>query len=164
MPVIFLTSKVDEIDEVLALRMGADDYLKKSVSRCLLVERIRVLLRRSTLVHDRIDSEPPIQRGDLWLDQARHECTWQGINIHLTPTELLLLKSLALRPGHVKSRSQLMGSAYSDHADADDSSINSRVKRLRKKFKMVDPNFAQIETLYNVGYRFVDSRERVPVS
>ena len=164
MPVIFLTAKGDEVDEVLALRMGADDYLKKPVSQRLLAERIRVLLRRSTLVHDSIDGEASIQRGDLWLDPARHQCTWQGVDIHLTVTEFLLLKSLALRPGHIKSRGQLTDSAFSDRPYADDGRIDSHVKRLRKKFKMVDPNFAQIQTLYSAGYRFRDTREPVPAS
>ena len=162
MPVIFLTSKVDEVDEVLALRMGADGYLKKSVSQCVLAERIRVLLRRPIRARDVIESELPIQRGELWLDTVGHQCTWQGMDVHLTATELLLLKSLVLRPGHVKSRSQLMDCANSDRTYVDDGSIASHVKRLRKKFKMIDPNFAQIQTLYNVGYQFCDTAEPAP--
>jgi two-component system response regulator ChvI len=162
MPVIFLAAKIDEVDEVLALRMGANDYLKKSVSRRILAERIRVLLRRAPRAQDLSDGEPPIRRGDLWLDMARHQCTWKGLAVHLTATEVRLLQLLALRPGHVKSRDQLMDGAFSDRGYADASSINSHVKRLRQKFKMIDPNFEQIESLYGIGYRFCDARERVP--
>jgi two-component system response regulator ChvI len=159
MPVIFLTSKDDEVDEVLGLRMGADDYIKKPFSQRLLVERIRALLRRGELARGGVDGdgEPVIQRGDLTLDPARHQCMWQGTSVDLTVTEFLILKSLAVRPGHVKSRDQLMDSAYGEHIYVDDRTIDSHIKRLRKKFKAVDGNFAQIETLYGVGYRY---RER----
>ncbi len=158
MPVILLTSKDDEIDEVLGLRMGADDYIKKPFSQRLLIERIRALLRRDELTRGTGgEAEPAIQRGDLRLDPARHQCTWKGGNVDLTVTEFLLLKSLALRPGHVKSRDQLMDSAYGEHIYVDDRTIDSHVKRLRKKFKAVDSEFAQIETLYGVGYRYRDS-------
>ncbi len=157
MPVIFLTSKDDEVDEVLGLRMGADDYIKKPFSQRLLVERIRALLRRGELARGTGgEAEPAIQRGELRLDPARHQCTWKGQNIDLTVTEFLLLKSLALRPGHVKSRDQLMDSAYGEHIYVDDRTIDSHVKRLRKKFKAADSEFAQIETLYGVGYRYRD--------
>jgi len=157
MPVIFLTSKDDEVDEVLGLRMGADDYIKKPFSQRLLVERIRALLRRGELARGvGGEAEPAIQRGELRLDPARHQCTWKGLNVDLTVTEFLLLKSLALRPGHVKSRDQLMDSAYGEHIYVDDRTIDSHVKRLRKKFKAADPDFAQIETLYGVGYRYRD--------
>ncbi len=158
MPVIFLTSKDDEVDEVLGLRMGADDYIKKPFSQRLLVERIRALLRRGELAHGTGgDAEPAIQRGELRLDPARHHCTWKGQNVDLTVTEFLLLKSLALRPGHVKSRDQLMDGAYGEHIYVDDRTIDSHVKRLRKKFKVADTDFAQIETLYGVGYRYRDT-------
>ena len=158
MPVIFLTSKDDEVDEVLGLRMGADDYIKKPFSQRLLVERIRALLRRGELARGGEESqgEPVIQRGDLRLDPARHQCAWKGETIDLTVTEFLLLKSLALRPGHVKSRDQLMDGAYGEHIYVDDRTIDSHIKRLRKKFKAVDASFAQIETLYGVGYRYRD--------
>jgi len=157
MPIIFLTSKDDEVDEVLGLRMGADDYIKKPFSQRLLVERIRALLRRGELSRGTGgEAEPAIQRGELRLDPARHQCTWRGQNIDLTVTEFLLLKSLALRPGHVKSRDQLMDSAYGEHIYVDDRTIDSHVKRLRKKFKAADSDFAQIETLYGVGYRYRD--------
>jgi len=158
MPVIFLTSKDDEVDEMLGLRMGADDYIKKPFSQRLLVERIRALLRRGELARGHSgEIEPPVQRGHLRLDPARHQCTWKGENVDLTVSEFLLLKSLALRPGHVKSREQLMDSAYGEHIYLDDRTIDSHVKRLRKKFKVVDPDFAQIETLYGVGYRYRDN-------
>ena len=158
MPVIFLTSKDDEVDEVLGLRMGADDYIKKPFSQRLLVERIRALLRRGELARGHGgEAEPAIQRGELRLDPGRHQCTWKGQNVDLTVTEFLLLKSLALRPGHVKSRDQLMDSAYGEHIYVDDRTIDSHVKRLRKKFKAVDTDFAQIETLYGVGYRYRDT-------
>ena len=159
MPVIFLTSKDDEIDEVLGLRMGADDYIKKPFSQRLLIERIRALLRRQELAQDETDpkSEATIIRGDLILDGARHLCTWKGLAVALTVTEFLILKSLSNRPGHVKNRDQLMDAAYGDAIYVDDRTIDSHIKRLRKKFKMADPAFEQIETLYGVGYRYRDA-------
>ena len=159
MPVIFLTSKDDEVDEVLGLRMGADDYIKKPFSQRLLVERIRALLRRGEIARGGADAqaEPVIQRGDLTLDPGRHQCTWKTQDVDLTVTEFLILKSLAIRPGHVKSRDQLMDSAYGEHIYVDDRTIDSHIKRLRKKFKVVDTDFAQIETLYGVGYRYRDT-------
>jgi len=158
MPVIFLTSKDDEVDEVLGLRMGADDYIKKPFSQRLLVERIRALLRRGEIARGGADiqAEPVIQRGDLTLDPGRHQCTWKSQDVDLTVTEFLILKSLAVRPGHVKSRDQLMDSAYGEHIYVDDRTIDSHIKRLRKKFKAVDTDFVQIETLYGVGYRYRD--------
>jgi two-component system response regulator ChvI len=158
-PVIFLTSKDDEIDEVLGLRLGADDYIKKPFSQRLLIERIRALLRRDAIAEGRANGEPNslLVRGDLVLDAARHVCTWKGGAIDLTVTEFLLVKALAQRPGHVKTRDQLMDAAYGEHIYVDDRTIDSHIKRLRKKFKAVDPDFAQIETLYGVGYRYRDS-------
>jgi two-component system response regulator ChvI len=158
MPVIFLTSKDDEVDEVLGLRMGADDYIRKPFSQRLLIERIRALLRRDAIAEGRAYGEPNsmLVRGDLMLDGARHVCTWKGEKIDLTVTEFLLVKALAQRPGHVKSRDQLMDAAYGEHIYVDDRTIDSHIKRLRKKFKAVDPEFAQIETLYGVGYRYRD--------
>ncbi len=157
-PVIFLTSKDDEVDELLGLRMGADDYIKKPFSQRLLIERIRALIRREELSRDRDETqgEPVIVRGQLVLDPARHLCTWQGGQVELTVTEFLILKSLAQRPGHVKNRDQLMDAAYGEHIYVDDRTIDSHIKRLRKKFKSVDGEFAQIETLYGVGYRYRD--------
>jgi two-component system, OmpR family, response regulator ChvI len=154
MPVIFLTSKDEELDEVLGLRMGADDYIRKPFSQRLLTERVRVLLRRGDPAQRKGEAEPPIDRGDLRLEPARHECMWKGQKVALTVTEFLLLKSLAMRPGLVKSREQLMQDAYGDHIYVDDRTIDSHVKRLRKKVKIIDPNFGQIETLYGVGYRY----------
>ena len=157
-PVIFLTSKDDEVDELLGLRMGADDYIKKPFSQRLLIERIRALIRRGELAREREDppGEPVIVRGRLILDPARHLCTWNSEPVELTVTEFLILKSLAHRPGHVKNRDQLMDAAYGEHIYVDDRTIDSHIKRLRKKFKAVDADFAQIETLYGVGYRYRD--------
>jgi two-component system, OmpR family, response regulator ChvI len=159
MPVIFLTSKDDEVDEVLGLRMGADDYIKKPFSQRLLIERIRALLRREQMRQDKGSADPAsvIVRGDLLLDPARHACAWKGQPIELTVTEFLLVKALAIRPGHVKSRDQLMDAAYGEHIYVDDRTIDSHIKRLRKKFKAIDTEFGQIETLYGVGYRYRDA-------
>ena len=159
MPVIFLTSKDDEVDEVLGLRMGADDYIKKPFSQRLLIERIRALLRREQMRQDKGTADPGsvIVRGDLLLDPARHACAWKGQPIELTVTEFLLVKALAVRPGHVKSRDQLMDAAYGEHIYVDDRTIDSHIKRLRKKFKAIDTDFGQIETLYGVGYRYRDA-------
>jgi two-component system response regulator ChvI len=160
LPVIFLTSKDDEIDEVLGLRMGADDYIKKPFSQRLLIERIRALLRRGK--DDKTDepsvgAEPPVVRGELVLDSQRHLCTWKAEPVQLTVTEFLILKALAARPGHVKNRDQLMDAAYGEHIYVDDRTIDSHIKRLRKKFKAQDDNFNQIETLYGVGYRYKEA-------
>ena len=158
-PVIFLTSKDDEVDEVLGLRMGADDYITKPFSQRLLIERIRALLRREKLSQDETadtGAEKPLARGSLMLDPARHLCTWKGESVSLTVTEFLILKALAQRPGHVKNRDQLMDAAYGEHIYVDDRTIDSHIKRLRKKFKAVDKEFGQIETLYGVGYRYKD--------
>ena len=160
MPVIFLTSKDDEVDQVMGLRMGADDYITKPFSQRLLVERIRALLRRRDLIQgvtgpaSGAAAEPPMLRGDLTLDVERHACEWKGTPVTLTVTEFMLLKALAQRPGMVKSRDQLMDLAYGESIYVDDRTIDSHVKRLRKKFKSVDPEFSQIETLYGLGYRY----------
>jgi two-component system, OmpR family, response regulator ChvI len=159
MPVIFLTSKDDEVDEVLGLRMGADDYIKKPFSQRLLIERIRALLRRETVSREGPQgaaADTMISRGELVLDSGRHLCTWKGQIVDLTVTEFLLLKALASRPGHVKNRDQLMDAAYGESIYVDDRTIDSHIKRLRKKFKAVDAEFAEIETLYGVGYRYRD--------
>lgn len=158
MPVIFLTSKDDEIDELQGLRMGADDYIRKPFSQRLLIERIRTLLRREALNAGKGPAEPGsvLVRGELVLDNARHSCSWKGKEIDLTVTEYLLVKALAQRPGHVKNRDQLMDAAYGEHIYVDDRTIDSHIKRLRKKFKVSDPDFAQIETLYGVGYKYRD--------
>jgi len=151
MPVIFLTSKDEEIDEVLGLRMGADDYVRKPFSQRLLIERIRTLLRRA----DRTEGAQPeevIVRGDLRLDATRHLCTWKGKQVGLTVTEFLIVKALALRPGHVKTRDQLIDGAYGENVYVDDRTVDSHIKRLRRKFKDVDAEFSAIETLYGMGY------------
>jgi two-component system response regulator ChvI len=156
LPVIFLTSKDEEVDEVLGLRMGADDYIRKPFSLRLLIERIRALLRRQEQVKGQSEgpSDQIIARGPLLLDQQRHQCSWNGQAVALTVTEFLILKALAMRPGHVKSRDQLMDAAYGESIYVDDRTIDSHIKRLRKKFKAVDNGFQQVETLYGVGYRF----------
>ena len=158
MPVIFLTSKDDELDEMLGLRMGADDYIKKPFSQKLLIERIRALLRRRSIDKgNKIDESDLIIRGNLTLDNSRHQCTWQGKLVDLTVTEFLLIGSLASRPGFVKNRDQLMDAAYGENIYVDDRTIDSHIKRLRKKFKSVDPEFSNIETLYGVGYRYSET-------
>lgn len=156
LPVIFLTSKDDEVDEVIGLRMGADDYITKPFSQRLLIERIRALLRRQQLQQNEPDtpSEEITQRGDLRLDDSRHLCTWKEKPVNLTVTEYLLVKALATRPGHVKNRDQLIDLAYGENIYVDDRTIDSHIKRVRKKFKSVDTDFNQIETLYGIGYRY----------
>lgn len=159
LPVIFLTSKDDEIDEVLGLRMGADDYMKKPFSQRLLVERIRALLRRQEAIAgdalpDATEEKEVMVRGQLTMDPLRHAVTWKGGEVTLTVTEFLLLQALAQRPGFVKSRDQLMGVAYDDQVYVDDRTIDSHIKRLRKKMRSADNEFSAIETLYGIGYRY----------
>lgn len=158
MPVIFLTSKDDEIDEVLGLRMGADDYVKKPFSQRLLVERIRALLRRQEAVDGDAAGNGPeaklMERGELRMDPLRHSVSWKGKDVSLTVTEFLLLQALAQRPGFVKSRDQLMDVAYDDQVYVDDRTIDSHIKRLRKKMRTADDDFSAIETLYGIGYRY----------
>lgn len=157
MPIIFLTSKDDEIDEVLGLRMGADDYVKKPFSQRLLVERIRALLRRKQAIEtgeEGTEDAKVIVRGNLEMDPLRHSVKWKGMDVTLTVTEFLLLQALAQRPGVVKSRDQLMDVAYDDQVYVDDRTIDSHIKRLRKKMRSVDPEFSSIETLYGIGYKY----------
>ena len=158
MPVIFLTSKDDEIDEILGLRMGADDYVRKPFSQRLLVERIRALIRRQdAFASDKAGDTEDIklmERGDLQMDPLRHIVTWKGNNVSLTVTEFLLLQALAQRPGFVKSRDQLMDVAYDDQVYVDDRTIDSHINRLRKKMRIADGEFSAIETLYGIGYRY----------
>jgi len=161
-PVIFLTSKDTEIDEALGLAMGADDYIGKPFSQRLLIERIRAVLRRAASrkglppAEGEADPGPAIVRGRLRMDPARHRVNWgeSVVDVALTVTEFLILEALAARPGFVKSRDQLMDAAYQDDVYVDDRTIDSHIKRLRKKFRVVDPAFKAIETLYGVGYRF----------
>ena len=160
LPVIFLTSKDDEIDEALGLAMGADDYIGKPFSQRLLIARIRAVLRRTASRRGdapEAGAEPPreiITRGRLVMDPARHRVTWAGRELQLTVTEFMILDALAARPGFVKSRDSLMDAAYQDDVYVDDRTIDSHIKRLRKKFREVDDDFKAIETLYGVGYRF----------
>ena len=160
LPVIFLTSKDDEIDELFGLKMGADDFIKKPFSQRLLVERVKAVLRRSGAVNDNAGKPATgaearnLERGNLVMDQERHTCTWKGKGVTLTVTEFLILYALAQRPGVVKSRDALMDAAYDDQVYVDDRTIDSHIKRLRKKFKAEDDSFDMIETLYGVGYRF----------
>ena len=153
LPVIFLTSKDDEVDEALGLRIGADDYIKKPFSQRLLIERIKALLRRVNISSE-IDPDALITRGDLVMDTSRHSSKWKGDDVKLTVTEFLILKDLSQRSGMVKTRDQLMDAAYGETIYVDDRTIDSHIKRLRKKFRLVDKKFDQIETLYGVGYRY----------
>jgi two-component system response regulator ChvI len=161
MPVIFLTSKDDELDEALGLAMGADDYITKPFSQRLLIARIRALLRRQDLSRnassggaDAADEVPLLDRGRLVMDPARHKVRWDDKDVTLTVTEFLILEALAQRPGVVKSRNQLLDIAYHDDVYVDDRTIDSHIKRIRRKFRATDSEFDAIETLYGVGYRF----------
>ncbi|MGA0605861.1 response regulator transcription factor [Phenylobacterium sp. VNQ135] len=166
LPVIILTSKDEEIDEILGFNLGADDYIHKPFSQRLLIERVKAVLRRAgrgeedTVVGPAAAADAgarAIKRGKLTLDPARHDCLWDGKPVKLTVTEFLLLQSLAQRPGFVKSRDNLMDAAYEDQVYVDDRTIDSHIKRMRKKFREVDPEFDAIETLYGVGYRYRES-------
>ena len=163
LPVIILTSKDDEIDQILGFNLGADDYIHKPFSQRLLIERVKAVLRRAR--PEEGDAQPSgpnaglkaIKRGKLTLDPARHDCLWEGRPVKLTVTEFLLLQALAQRPGFVKSRDSLMDAAYEDQVYVDDRTIDSHIKRMRKKFRVVDNTFDAIETLYGVGYRYRES-------
>ncbi|KQN26258.1 two-component system response regulator [Sphingomonas sp. Leaf33] len=160
-PVIFLTSKDDELDEALGLAMGADDYIAKPFSQRLLIARIRAILRRTEGAPvgaevEGAEAQVPIARGRLVMDPARHRVTWAGNPVTLTVTEFLILETLAQRAGIVKTRNQLMDAAYQDDIYVDDRTIDSHIKRVRRKFREVDPEFDAIETLYGAGYRFSD--------
>lgn len=166
LPVIFLTSKDEEIDELFGLKMGADDFITKPFSQRLLVERVKAILRRvanreaaaqQTAKTGIASVANSLERGQLVMDQERHTCTWKGEAVILTVTEFLILHSLAQRPGVVKSRDSLMDAAYDEQVYVDDRTIDSHIKRLRKKFKVVDDDFDMIETLYGVGYRFKEA-------
>ena len=168
-----LTSKDEEIDEILGFNLGADDYIHKPFSQRLLIERVKAVLRRARPedAEDQLElggaagpaaaaaaaASKALKRGKLTLDPARHDCLWDGKPVKLTVTEFLLLQSLAQRPGFVKSRDNLMDAAYDDQVYVDDRTIDSHVKRMRKKFRQVDNEFDAIETLYGVGYRYRES-------
>ena len=157
LPVIFLTSKYEEVDELMGLRLGADDYITKPFSQRLLIERIRALLRRQDAAQATgagTSASSMIIRGELVMDDTKHQSTWRGEDIQLTVTEFLLVKALAARPGLVKSRDQLIDAAYGDSIYVDDRTIDSHIKRVRKKFRAVDETFDHIETLYGIGYRY----------
>ena len=161
LPVIFLTSKDEEIDELMGLNAGADDYIRKPFSQRLLLERVRAVLRRAEgksgvapVPGAETAKKEALVRGQLALDPQRHECTWDGKPVRLTVTDFLILQALAQRPGFVKSRDSLMDAAYDDQVYVDDRTIDSHIKRLRKKFKAVADDFDAIETLYGVGYRY----------
>ena len=155
-PILFLTSKDEEVDELLGLKLGADDFIKKSggFSIKVLIERIRVQLRKKATNID--ESKNIIKHGKLVLDSAQLECEWNGkfLPEKLTTTEFLIVKELARRPGIIKERAQLMDIAYKDNNDIEDRTIDSHVKRIRKKFKKVDQSFSAIETRYGSGYRW----------
>ncbi|MBM3588063.1 MAG: response regulator transcription factor [Alphaproteobacteria bacterium] len=160
MPVVFLTSKDEEVDELMGLRLGADDYITKPFSQRLLLERIRALLRRNEGARAEGSGAPPggvLARGDLMLDETKHTCLWKGKPVQLTVTEFLLVKALALRPGMVKNRDQLIDAAYGENIYVDDRTIDSHVKRIRRKFRQTDEDFDQIETLYGIGYRYKEN-------
>jgi two-component system, OmpR family, response regulator ChvI len=157
LPVIFLTSKEGEIDELFGLKMGADDFVRKPFSRRILMERVRTVLRRRAVKDDGAPNDTKvkgIERGHLRMDPERHNCSWKNKSVDLTVTEYSLLQSLVGRPGVVKSRNALMDAAYDDHVYVDDRTIDSHIKRLRKKFKSTGDEFDMIETVYGIGYRF----------
>jgi two-component system response regulator ChvI len=164
LPVIFLTSKDEEQDEEAGLAMGADDYIAKPFSQRLLLARIRAILRRAAPEREPAPGDEPspapdgpvIQRGRLKMDPSRHRVLWDGRSVSLTVTEFLILEALAQRPGVIKSRNQLMDAAYPDDVFVDDRTVDSHIKRLRRKFRAVDPEFGGIETLYGAGYSFSD--------
>jgi len=159
LPVIFLTSKDDEIDELFGFKIGADDFIRKPFSQRLLVERVKVVLRRAGGKAATGSTVPAkaLERGQLHVDPERHACTWRGEPVKLTVTEFLIVQALASRPGVVKSRDSLMDAAYDDHVYVDDRTIDSHIKRVRRKFKAVDDGFDMIDTLYGVGYRFKEA-------
>ena len=160
LPVIFLTSKDEEVDELMGLRLGADDYITKPFSQRLLIERIRTLLRRNETSRAEGSGAAPggiMVRGELVLDETKHQCNWKGRDIALTVTEFLLVKALAARPGMVKSRDQLIDTAYGENIYVDDRTIDSHIKRVRKKFRSTDDSFNHIETLYGIGYRYKEA-------
>lgn len=162
-PVIFLTSKDEELDEALGLAMGADDYITKPFSQRLLIARIKAILRRTEHINtlknnDIAEVSEPMRRGSLEMDPDRHMVSWKGKNVTLTVTEFMVLEALAQRPGVVKSRNQLMDAAYQDDVYVDDRTIDSHIKRLRRKFKEVDSDFTAIDTLYGAGYRFSEEK------
>lgn len=153
-PAIFLTSKDDEVDQVLGLRLGADDYITKPFSQRLLIERIRTVLRRNSKATESSSDQGRITRGFMTLDETRHICRWKDQPVDLTVTEYLMVKALVINPGHVKSRDQLINEAYGENIYVDDRTVDTHIKRIRKKFRDCDDDFDAIETLYGIGYRY----------
>ncbi|HJR59605.1 MAG TPA: response regulator transcription factor [Vicinamibacterales bacterium] len=156
LPIIFVTSREDEFDRVLGLEIGADDYLCKPFSMRELMARVKVLLRRASHTDVRELEDRPLVVGDLMLDPLRLSVMWRGMPVPLTVTELLLLQSLVRRPGIVRTREQLMADAYPDRVSVSDRTIDSHVKRIRRKFTGVDAGFARIEGVYGAGYRYLE--------
>ncbi len=155
LPIIFLTSRDEELDRVLGLELGGDDYLVKPFAVRELLARVKVLFRRLALLgKPAAEPEEKLALGDLELDLARYQASWKGELLTLTVTEFLLLQALARRPGHVKSRGRLMEECYPNDAYVSERTIDSHVKRLRKKFARVDPGFDPIDTVYGLGYRY----------
>ena len=154
LPVIFLTSKDDELDEALGLGMGADDYITKPFSQRLLLARVRAVLRRASDNVMTTTGPNIVRQGHLLMDPDRHLCSWKETEVRLTVTEFLILQALAARPGMVKNRDQLMDAAYGESIFLDDRTIDSHIKRLRRKLREHDPEFDQIETLYGIGYKY----------
>ena len=162
-PIIILSAKGEEEDKIRGLDTGADDYITKPFSQRLLLERIKTLLRRQKLNSDDPENEcrSGIMRGHLQLDSARHLCKWKQSELNLTVTEFLLIETLAKRPGLVKTRDQLIDAAYGETIYVDDRTIDSHIKRLRRKFKSFDENFDEIETIYGIGYRYKNIKEKL---
>jgi two-component system, OmpR family, response regulator ChvI len=157
MPAIFLSGSLDETDEVLCLRVGADDFIRKPFSQRVLIERVTTLLRRLRLkaaAAERVAGAKVLERGHLCMDEERHSCTWKGKKVVLTVTEFRMLEAMATHPGVLKTRDALMDAAYEDQVYVEDRTIDSHVRRLRTKFRAVDETFDRIETLYGLGYRF----------
>ena len=157
LPVIFLTTKNEEIDELIGLQMGADDYITQPASNRLLIQRINALVRRIKLLNEATDTEETglqMRRGSLLLDEAKHSCTWKEQPVTLTVTEFLILSSLANHPGHVRSRDQLLDAAFDGENYVSDRTIDSHIKRIRRKFVMLDKTFSSIQTLYGIGYKY----------
>lgn len=155
LPIIFVTSREEEFDRVLGLEIGADDYLCKPFSMRELMARVKALLRRGASAGERTAAEEPLTTGDLVLDPLRFSTTWKGRSVALTVTEFLLLQALVSRPGVVKTRDQLMSDGYPDRVSVSDRTIDSHVKRIRRKLQAVDPGFDRIEAVYGAGYRFL---------
>ena len=157
LPVIFLTTKNEEIDELIGLQMGADDYITQPASNRLLIQRINALIRRIKLLNEAADTEETslqMRRGSLLIDEAKHSCTWKDQPVTLTVTEFLILRSLANHPGHVRSRDQLLDAAFDGENYVSDRTIDSHIKRIRRKFVMLDKTFSNIQTLYGIGYKY----------